>query len=130
MHVSNSSNQRIISSRIHNNRLEDNEVGKHGESVPPTPTMASQPPNLPLITFMTSTFSVVQPVDLPPATLMGSFLLFDENPNEDPRMHVQSFSYVVVMNLVNDDCYVLQWFYSTLKGTALEWFWSNPTALF
>ena len=92
--------------------------------------MASQPPDPPAITLITSSLSVVQPVGLPPATPVISFPSFDENPNQDPRAHIQSFSNAVVMSLVNDDCYASLWFSSTLNGKALEWFWSNCTASF
>ena len=117
MHASNSNNRKVTRSQTHNNRLEENE---EVESVPPTPTMASQPPDPPPITFITSTLPVVQPVGLPPATPMVHFPSFDGNPNQDPRVHVQSFSNDVVMSLVNDDRYALLWFSSTLKGKAFE----------
>ena len=92
--------------------------------------MASQPPDPPPITLITSTLPVVQPVGFPAATPMVHFPSFDGNPNQDPRVHVQKFSNAVIMNLVYDDCYALLWFPSTLKGKTLEWFWSNPTVYF
>jgi hypothetical protein len=93
--------------------------------------MASQPPDPPLITLITSTLPIVQPVGLPPTTFMVLFLSFDENPNQDPRAHIQKNSNAVVMNLVNDDRYVLLWFSLTLKGkvgfswTSLTYHYTN-----
>jgi hypothetical protein len=55
---------------------------------------------------------------------------FDENPNQDPRAHIQSFFNAVVMSLVNDGRYALLWFSSNLKDKAFEWFWSNPMTSF
>ena len=128
--VWNSSNWRITRSHTHNNWLDDNEVEKQGESVPPTPTMASRPPDSPPMTLIMSTLSIVQPVGLPSVALMVVFPSFDGNPNQDSRMHVQSFLNAAVMSLVNDDGYSLLWIFSTLKDKALEWFWSNPTVFF
>ena len=78
MRASNSINQRITRSQIHNNRLKKNE---EVESVPPTPTMASQPPDPSPTALITSTISVVQLVGLPPATPMVHFPSFDGNLN-------------------------------------------------
>jgi len=92
--------------------------------------MAFQPPDPPPITLITSTLPVVQPVGLLPATPMVPLPSFDENPNQDPRAHIQSFFNAVVMSLVNDGRYALLWFSSNLKDKAFEWFWSNPMTSF
>ena len=92
--------------------------------------MASRPPDSPPMTLIMSTLSIVQPVGLPSVALMVVFPSFDGNPNQDSRMHVQSFLNAAVMSLVNNDGYSLLWIFSTLKDKALEWFWSNPTVFF
>jgi hypothetical protein len=121
MRGSSSSNRKVTRSQTTNQfNLGEVQREEQGESRPSIPIMASQPPDPPPITLITSTLPVVQPVGLLPATPMVPLPSFDGNPNQDPRAHVQSFSNVVVMSLVNDDRYALLWFSSTLKGKALE----------
>ena len=106
MRRSSSSNRRVIRSQTTNQfHLRELQREEQSERWPSVPIITSQPPDPPAITLITSSLSVVQPVGLPPATPMVSFPSFDENPNQDPHAHIQSFSNAEVMSLVNDNCY-------------------------
>lgn len=124
MRGSNSINRIIIQSQAYSNaRSKEIDKEEQGESKPPVPTMASQPPDQPSTTFITSTLPVVQLVGLPPATPIVLFPLIDGNnhivPLRDRPTLVSEHVYII------KEYYVMCWTHLSLR-TFIQSIYEGP----
>ena len=73
---------------------------------------------------------IVVPINLPIMPMYPHFQTFEGLTHQDPQKHVRDFANTCVSNQVSDDRYLLIWFPTTLRGKAVDWYWSNPARTF
>ena len=73
---------------------------------------------------------IVVPVNLPIMPMCPHFQAFEGQTHQDPQKHVRDFATIFISNQVSDNKYLLIWFPTTLRGKAVDWYWSNPARTF